>query len=92
MNTYTLQAMTQDSVQAVPIEALDDEDATFQAIDQIMGRAMTSPTWAIGHITLTSPDGRLVREMLAKRGKGDEYDANKGLPVFSKSFSAMSGL
>jgi glucose-6-phosphate isomerase len=91
MNEYTLQAMTQDSVQEVIIDASNDEDAMFQAIDQVMGRATTSLTWAIGRITLYSPDGTVIKEMLAKRGTGGQ-EQEVDLPVFGKMFHKMTGL
>jgi hypothetical protein len=64
---YTLQATTSEVASAIGIEALDDEDAMYQAIDQVMGRAMSSETWATGHIVLSDPTGRVIKEMLAKR-------------------------
>ena len=54
------------SVQAVPIEAIDDESAMMFAIDQILGRAKTSSTWAKGLITLSDPDGNVIQTMDAK--------------------------
>lgn len=66
MYTYTLQASTSTTVQAVPIEAEDDTSATLQAIDQILGRAITSPVWARGSITLTDPAGNVLQTMDAK--------------------------
>lgn len=54
------------SVQAVPIEAIDDESAMMIAIDQILGRAKTSSTWAKGLITLSDPDGNVIQTMDAK--------------------------
>jgi hypothetical protein len=66
MKTYTLQATTSTTAQAVPIEAIDDESAMLQAIDQILGRAITSPVWARGLITLTDPDGIVIQTMDAK--------------------------
>jgi len=68
MKTYTLQASTRYSVQAVPIEAIDDESAMMFAIDQILGRAKTSSTWAKGLITLCDPDGTVIQTMDAKPG------------------------
>jgi len=69
MNTYTLQATTSTTAQAVPIEAEDDTSATLQAIDQILGRAKTSPVWARGLITLTDPAGNVLQTMDAKPDK-----------------------
>jgi hypothetical protein len=66
MKTYTLQASTRTAVQAVPIEAEDDISAMLQAIDQILGRAVTSQVWARGYITLTDPAGEVVQSMDAK--------------------------
>ena len=66
MKTYTLQASTRYSVQAVPIEAIDDESAMVIAIDQILGRAKTSSTWAKGLITLSDPDGTVIQTMDAR--------------------------
>lgn len=54
------------SVQAIPIEAIDDESAMMIAIDQILGRAKTSSTWAKGLITLSDPDGNVIQTMDAK--------------------------
>jgi hypothetical protein len=68
MKTYTLQASMRYSVQAVPIEAIDDESAMMFAIDQILGRAKTSSTWAKGLITLSDPDGNVIQTMDAKPG------------------------
>jgi hypothetical protein len=66
MNTYTLQATTSTTAQAVPIEAEDDSSAMLQAIDQILGRALASPVWARGLITLTDPDGNVIQTMDAR--------------------------
>ena len=72
MKTYTLQASTRYSVQAVPIEAIDDESAMMFAIDQILGRAKTSQVWAKGRITLCDPDGTVIQTMDAKPGADHE--------------------
>ena len=70
MKTYTLEAKSPDyggGKARTGILASNDTEATFEAIAYILNRAVRSPLWAKGRITLTSPTGEVLRVMEAKQ-------------------------
>jgi hypothetical protein len=68
MSTYTLTASLGEDFRISAIFADNDTEATFNAINEIMGKAHRNKTgpWALGEIKLLSPSGELLREMPAK--------------------------
>ena len=65
---YTLTASRNGKTQTRKITADSDEWATLDAIDIIMDLAYANKegAWAKGEITLTAPNGEIIRQMEEK--------------------------
>lgn len=73
MQSFTLSARLGSMFEVVSIQAVNDLEATLEAIDTIMTKAhhKGDPTaqqrlWASGHIEFRDVDGNLLHEMAAK--------------------------
>lgn len=67
MTTYTLKATLKNTGKSLyTFTASNDTEATFEAIREILDRAMSSVIWAKGAIELRDGNGNLVREMSEK--------------------------
>lgn len=68
METYNLHASLGNSHRLMRVYAENDEQATMAASFDIIREAYKEQDgpWALGHITLLSPSGEVLREMPAK--------------------------
>ncbi len=65
---YKLEAVLGDRVETIHLKSFEDSEAIGDAIHVILDEAYEDKTgpWAMGAITLTSPDGEIIQTMDAK--------------------------
>lgn len=63
---YTVTAKLNGSTSRIGFSASNDSEATFEAINLILTKAISSKVWAKGHITLRNSEGEIIHEMGAK--------------------------
>lgn len=68
MSTYRLEALLDDEVEVIEIDAPADRpwEASLDAVGIILDKAMTSELWKRGRIRLVQPNGSIRLEMPAK--------------------------
>ena len=66
MNTYKLTAIRNGVTRSKTIYAIDDNQAIFEAVFEILDKATRSEIWANGRIELRDEAGNLLKEMAEK--------------------------
>lgn len=66
MKRYTLSAVHNRAMSQEEVWAEDDDDATMSAMIVVLNRAVESPIWAKGKITLRDATGATIQTMDAK--------------------------